>query len=153
MRRARRGSIINISSIGGKFGEPFGSWYHASKYAVEGLSDSLALELAPFGVRVVTVEPGAIRSEWSRISADNLVKISGQGDYAAEANKAAERMLGFYERGLAGSPEQVARGVVMALHKRRPNFRYAVAGGAKPLMLLRKLTSDRLFYAIYRRLG
>jgi NAD(P)-dependent dehydrogenase (short-subunit alcohol dehydrogenase family) len=153
MRRARRGSIINISSIGGKFGEPFGSWYHASKYAVEGLSDSLALELAPFGVRVVTVEPGAIRSEWSRISADNLVKISGQGDYAAEANKAAERMLGFYERGLAGSPEQVARGVVMALHKRRPNFRYAVAGGAKPLMLLRKLTSDRLFYAISRRLG
>src|ERR1700722_12749504 len=59
MREAGNGYIINISSIGGKLGEPFGAWYHATKYAVEGLSDSLALELAPFGIKVVTVEPGA----------------------------------------------------------------------------------------------
>jgi NAD(P)-dependent dehydrogenase (short-subunit alcohol dehydrogenase family) len=152
MRQARRGSIINISSVGGKFGEPFGAWYHASKYAVEGLSDSLALELAPFGVKVVTVEPGGIRSEWSDIATENLVKASGEGAYGAEANKTAQRMRDFYETRLAGSPEQVAKGVVAVLHKRRPSFRYAVGGGAKPLMLLRKLTSDRLFYAIYRRI-
>ena len=153
MRQARHGSIVNISSVGGKFGEPFGAWYHASKYAVEGLSDSLALEMAPFGVKVVTIEPGGIRSEWSEIAADNLLKTSGQGDYGAEANKAAQRMRDFYETKLAGSPEQVAQGVVKVLHRRSPNFRYAVAGGAKPLMLLRKLTTDRLFYAIYRRLA
>jgi NAD(P)-dependent dehydrogenase (short-subunit alcohol dehydrogenase family) len=153
MRRARQGSIINISSVGGKFGEPFGAWYHASKYAVEGLSDSLALELAPFGVKVVTIEPGGIRSEWSEIAADNLLKASGAGDYAAEANKAAQRIRDFYETKLAGSPEQVAEGVIKVLRRRSPNFRYAVAGGAKPLMLLRKLTTDRLFYAIYRRLA
>jgi NAD(P)-dependent dehydrogenase (short-subunit alcohol dehydrogenase family) len=151
MRQARHGSIINISSVGGKFGEAFGAWYHASKYAVEGLSDSLALELAPFGVKVVTIEPGGIRSEWSEIAADNLLKTSGQGNYAAEAKKAAKGMRDFYETRLAGSPEQVAEGVVKVLHKRSPNFRYAVGGGAKPLMLLRKLTTDRLFYAIYRR--
>jgi NAD(P)-dependent dehydrogenase (short-subunit alcohol dehydrogenase family) len=153
MRQARHGWIINISSVGGKFGEPFGAWYHASKYAVEGLSDSLALEMAPFGVKVVTIEPGGIRSEWSEIAADNLLRTSGQGDYSAEANKAAQRMRDFYETRLAGSPEQVARGVVKVLQQRSPNFRYAVAGGAKPLMLLRKLTTDRLFYAIYRRLA
>jgi NAD(P)-dependent dehydrogenase (short-subunit alcohol dehydrogenase family) len=153
MRSAQRGAIINISSVGGKFGEPFGAWYHASKYAVEGLSDSLALELAPFGVKVVAIEPGGIRSEWSEISAENLLRTSGQGHYADEANKAAQRLRDFYETRLAGSPEQVAEGVVKVLHKRRPPFRYAVAGGAKPLMLLRKLTSDRLFYAIYRRLS
>jgi NAD(P)-dependent dehydrogenase (short-subunit alcohol dehydrogenase family) len=153
MREARHGSIINISSVGGKFGEPFGAWYHASKYAVEGLSDSLALELAPFGVKVVTIEPGGIRSEWSDIAAGNLLRTSGQGHYAAEANRAAQRMRDFYETTLAGSPQQVAEVVVKVLRKRSPSFRYAAAGGAKPLLLLRKLTTDRLFYAIYRRFG
>src|SRR5665213_2149263 len=60
MRTAGRGAIINVSSIGGKIYEPYGSWYHATKFAVEGLSDSLRLELAPFGIRVIIIEPGGI---------------------------------------------------------------------------------------------
>jgi NAD(P)-dependent dehydrogenase (short-subunit alcohol dehydrogenase family) len=63
MRKQRSGRIINVSSIGGKIYEPMGGWYHATKFAVEGLSDSLRLELAPFGIQVVVVEPGAIRTE------------------------------------------------------------------------------------------
>ena len=64
MRAQRSGYVVNISSMGGKFGEPLGSWYHATKFAVEGLSDSIRPELAPFGIHVVVIEPGAIRTEW-----------------------------------------------------------------------------------------
>jgi NAD(P)-dependent dehydrogenase (short-subunit alcohol dehydrogenase family) len=150
MRQARRGTIINISSVGGKFGEPFGVWYHASKFAVEGLSDSLALELAPFGVHVVAVEPGGIKTEWAGISADNLVATSGSGDYSVSAMKAARAIRGFNDMKLAGTAEQVADGVMKILAKRRPKFRYAVAGGAKPLLVFRKLTNDRIFYSMFR---
>ena len=73
MRAAKSGAIVNISSIGGKIYEPFGSWYHASKFAVEGMSDCLRLELEPFGIRVIVIEPGAIKSEWTGIARDNLL--------------------------------------------------------------------------------
>ena len=150
MRHARRGTIINISSVGGKFGEPFGVWYHASKFAVEGLSDSLALELAPFGVHVVAVEPGGIKTEWAAISADHLEATSGAGYYGVAATKAARVMRGLNDMKLIGTSEQVAEGVMKILAKRRPKFRYAVAGGAKPLLVVRKLTNDRIFYSLYR---
>ena len=153
MRRARAGTIINISSVGGKLGEAFGVWYHATKYAVEGLTDSLALELEPFGVKVVAVEPGGIKSEWAGIAADNLLKTSGNGDYGPAARAAAQTMRHIYETRLAGTPEQVASGVVKILRKPRPRYRYAIAGGARPLMFLRRVTSDRVFYAIFRRMA
>src|SRR5690349_17668304 len=70
MRRLGSGHIVNISSMGGKMYEPLGAWYHATKFAVEGLSDSLRLELKPFGISVVIIEPGAIRSEWGGIARD-----------------------------------------------------------------------------------
>ena len=72
MRAQRSGRIVNITSIGGKIGEPFGSWYHATKFAVEGLSDSLRMELYPFGIDVVIIEPGAIKTEWNGIARDGL---------------------------------------------------------------------------------
>ena len=150
MREARSGTIINVSSIGGKFGEPFGVWYHASKYAVEGLSDSLALELAPFGVRVIAVEPGGIKTEWAGISADNLIATSGSGPYRAAATKAARVMRSMNDMKLAGTSEQVADGVMKILSKRRPRMRYAVAGGAKPWLYFRKLTNDWIFYRAFR---
>ena len=70
MRTRRSGRIVNISSIGGKIYEPLGAWYHATKFAVEGFSDSLRIELAPFGIDVVIVEPGPILSEWNAIARD-----------------------------------------------------------------------------------
>jgi NAD(P)-dependent dehydrogenase (short-subunit alcohol dehydrogenase family) len=153
MRLARKGMIINISSIGGRLGEAFGTWYHASKYAVEGLGDSLALELAPFGIKVVTVEPGGIKSEWTDIAASSLVSASAKGAYSVAAERKALRMRSFNNSGLAGTPEQVARGVVRITHKRNPRLRYAIGGGAKPLMLMRRITSDRLFYEVFRRMA
>ena len=76
MRTRRRGRIVNISSIGGKIYEPLGAWYHATKFAVEGFSDSLRVELAPFGIDVVIVEPGPIISEWNTIARESLVERS-----------------------------------------------------------------------------
>ena len=144
MRAQKSGAIVNISSIGGKIYEPFGAWYHASKFAVEGLSDSLRLELEPFGIRVVVIEPGAIRSEWNGIARDNLLQHSGSGPYKAYA-QAHARLLGNDTSSMVSPPEAVARIVSRALKARRPRTCYAAAGGAGPILLLRKLLPDRLF--------
>src|SRR6478672_3328346 len=87
MRAQGSGRIINISSIGGKFYEPFGAWYHATKFAVEGFSDSLRMELSPFGVQVVIIEPGPIVTEWNAISRDSLVEASRGGAYEGRAER------------------------------------------------------------------
>ena len=83
--RAGSGRIINISSIGGKFYEPLGAWYHATKFAVEGFSDSLRLELAPFGIDVVIIEPGPIRTEWNTRRARASSRSSRGGAYEERA--------------------------------------------------------------------
>lgn len=152
MRENHHGIIINISSIGAKFGESFGAWYHATKYAVEGLTDSLALELAPFGIKVIAIEPGAIKTEWSTIAADNLIKNSATGVYAESAKKKAAIMKRFNQMSLASEPSVIAKGILKILKKKHPKFRYAIGGGAKPLMLFRKLTSDRVFYYLLSKI-
>src|SRR5579872_3448411 len=81
MRAAGDGYIVNVSSIGGRIWEPLGSWYHATKFAVEGLSDSLRAEVAGFGVKVIVIEPGAIHTEWGGIAADNVEANSAGTSY------------------------------------------------------------------------
>ena len=87
MRKQHYGRIINISSIGGKITTPLGGWYHTSKFALEGLSDSLRNEVEQFGIDVVVIEPGGIKSEWSGITADNMMKVSGNTAYKSLAEK------------------------------------------------------------------
>ena len=89
-RKQCYGRIINISSIGGKFAGPLGGWYHASKFALEGLSDSLRNEVKPFGIDVVVIEPGGVKSEWSDIAGENVLKTSGNGAYKNIAQKFSE---------------------------------------------------------------
>ncbi len=89
MRAQKSGKIVNVTSIGGKSGEPFGSWYHATKYALEGLSDCLRMELIPFGIDVIVIEPGAIRTEWGGIAHESLLRMSGEGAYAPYARRHA----------------------------------------------------------------
>src|SRR6188472_1147410 len=93
MREQGAGRIINVSSIGGKFYEPLGAWYHATKFAVEGFSDSLRLELAPFGIQVVIIEPGPIVTEWNSISRDALVESSAGTAYERQAEGVRARMV------------------------------------------------------------
>ena len=118
MRAQKSGRIINISSIGGKFYEPFGAWYHATKFAVEGFSDSLRMELRPFGIKVVLIEPGPIRTEWNEIARNSLLERSGSGPYAEWARKAFDVMRRFDEPSRASTPEEVADKIVKAATRR-----------------------------------
>ena len=92
MRTQGSGTIINISSMGGKLTTPLGGWYHATKYAVEALSDALRMELRPFGIDVVVVEPGGIRTEWASIAADHLEATAEGSAYADQIRGVAGAM-------------------------------------------------------------
>ena len=152
MRAQANGYIVNVSSVGGKIYEPLGSWYHATKFAVEGLSDSLRLELTPFGIKVVVIEPGAIATEWSGIAADGLVKTSGDTAYAELArNGAAVLAMADENPRVTSPPTVIAKAITKAVSKRRPRTRYAVGGGAKPVLFLRAILPDKGFdFAVSR---
>ena len=150
MRAQHSGHIVNVSSIGGVFGESFGSWYHATKFAVEGLSDSLRMELHPFGIHVVLIQPGAITTEWNTIAREGLLKYSGHGAYAESAHAHARFLAAADTGSVPSAPGVVAKVIVEAVQARRPRTRYAVGGGAKPLLFMRSLLSDRAFDAIMR---
>ena len=151
MRSRKSGRIINISSIGGKFYEPFGAWYHATKFAVEGFSDSLRMELRPFGIKVVLIEPGPIRTEWNEIARDSLLERSGDGAYAEWARRAHGVMERFDEPSRASTPDEVADKIVKAATARRPAARYPVGRGARTITTSRDLLPDRLFDEVVSR--
>ncbi|GAA2099641.1 oxidoreductase [Microlunatus panaciterrae] len=151
MREARSGRIINISSIGGRFGESLGAWYHASKFAVEGYSDSIRLELADFGIHVVVVQPGAIRTEWDGIALDSAMTHSGDTAYAAHV----ETMRATYDSafgGLGADPSVIAEAIHRAATARRPKIRYVAPQSAKAMMVLARLLPDRLKDTLFRRM-
>jgi NAD(P)-dependent dehydrogenase (short-subunit alcohol dehydrogenase family) len=152
MRRHRSGRIINISSIGGKFYEPFGAWYHATKFAVEGFSDSLRLELRPFGIDVVIIEPGPILTEWNEIARDSLLERSGSTDYARYARRAHRVLTEFDKPGRASKPEDVARKIRKAATTRHPAPRYPVGRGARLVTGSRDHLPDRLYDQVLGRL-
>jgi short-subunit dehydrogenase len=153
MREQRSGRIVNISSMGGRIWMPVGGWYHATKHAVEVLSDALRVEVRPFGVDVVVVEPGAIESEWSDIAADTLDEAARGGSHYPELTGSMSRLLRSYDS--ASPPDVVARAVSKALTARRPRRRYAVPLDAKAMVFLRWLLPDalweRLVLAIFKR--
>ena len=151
MRTQRSGRIINISSIGGRIYEPLGGWYHATKFAVEGLSDSMRLELAPHGVKVVIIEPAGIRTEWAGIASDNLRKTTAADSaYAAQAEQAAA-LLDMAERAAFSSPSSVvAKKIVKAATVRHPRTRYGTGRGAGSILFTRWLLPARAFDAVIR---
>lgn len=153
MRAQESGTIINITSMGGKLYTPFGAWYHATKFALESFSDCLRLEAKPFGINVVVVEPGAIRTEWSGIAADHLVETSSKGAYADKATKVAKSFRSPTTEKQSSPPEVVAKTIVKAATARRPKTRYAVGFGAKPLILTRSVLSDRAYDSMILRVG
>jgi NAD(P)-dependent dehydrogenase (short-subunit alcohol dehydrogenase family) len=150
MRAQRSGRIVNISSVGGKFGEAFGCWYHATKFAVEGLSDSLRMELHPFGIDVVVIQPGATHSEWARIAQDSLIKYSGHGPYGKAASAHARMMEAGHQGSIPAPPSVVAKTIVQAVQSRNPKTRYATGGLARTMLFLRRVLSDRAFDAMFR---
>lgn len=146
MRKKGGGTIINISSIGGKIYTPLGSWYHATKHAVEGWSDCLRIELAPFGIHVVIIEPGTIATEWGKVMLDPMLKRSGQGPYQLLAQAMTTVIRCTYgKEGSASPPSVVADAILEAVRARRPKTRYVMGQMAKPLMFIRKYFGDRIF--------
>jgi len=145
MRAQRDGYIVNISSIGGKVWEPLGSWYHATKFAVEGLSDSLRAEVAQFGIKVIVIEPGAIRTEWAAISADNLEAASAGTPYQEMARFVGGALRSADTSRLTSGPAVVAEAIGRAVQSPRPRTRYAVGGGARTVLFAQRILTDRGF--------
>jgi NAD(P)-dependent dehydrogenase (short-subunit alcohol dehydrogenase family) len=145
MRARRSGRIVNISSMGGRIWEPLGGWYHATKFAVEGLTDSLRAEVAPFGIKVVVIEPGSIRTEWGRIAADNLESTSSGTPYAKQAKFIGRALRSSETSSFASEPSVVAEAIVRAATRRRPRTRYPVGGGARLFLFMEWILPDRGF--------
>jgi NAD(P)-dependent dehydrogenase (short-subunit alcohol dehydrogenase family) len=143
MRRQRWGRIVNLSSMGGRLVFPGGGLYHGTKYAVEAISDALRFEVRDFGVDVILIEPGLIKTEFGETAA----KGTGDGgDYAAFNEAVAKATAGAYEgptMKLGGGPDDVARKIEKALGARRPKARYPVTASARILLTQRALLPDR----------
>lgn len=145
MRQQRWGRILNVTSIGGVQAAPYGGWYHATKFAVEGLSSSLRQELTPFGVDVVLIRPGAIRSEWADIAAGHMQRISGNGPYAAAVGALHRLFTSERLQKLAADPAVIADVAQHAVSAARPKPAYVAPRAARVMLRVGKLLgSDRL---------
>ncbi|MFJ8134151.1 oxidoreductase [Streptomyces hydrogenans] len=151
MRARRSGTVVNVTSMGGKIHTPLGGWYHGTKFALEALSDCLRMEARPFGIDVVVIEPGGIRTEWSGIAADHLEKSSAGGAYSRQAEAVAASMRSEAMVKRMSPPSVIADAVGKAVTARRPRTRYATGFGARPLLALRRLLPDRAFDAMMAR--
>jgi NAD(P)-dependent dehydrogenase (short-subunit alcohol dehydrogenase family) len=151
MRERRSGTILNTTSMGGKIYTPLGAWYHATKFALEALSDCLRLEVEPFGINVVVIEPGGINTEWGGIAAEKLRTVSGSGPYADQASVVAESLTSETNRRRQSPPTVIANAITRAVTARRPKTRYAVGYGARPMIFLHEVLPDRWFDAFMRR--
>ncbi|UBM07628.1 oxidoreductase [Cupriavidus metallidurans] len=150
MRAQRSGTIVNITSMGGKIHTPMGAWYHGTKFALEAISDCLRMEVEPFGIDVVVIEPGGIKTEWAGIAAENLQKVSGTGSYAPQASAMAKLMINEANGNRQSPPQLIAETIAKAVNAARPKTRYAVGFGARPMILMRRLLSDRAFDSLMR---
>ncbi|MER7460689.1 oxidoreductase [Micromonospora sp. NPDC126480] len=153
MRRAGRGRIVNVSSMGGRIVFPGGGYYHASKYAVEAISDALRQEVRPFGIDVAIVEPGLIRTGFGAVAAESLGREADpSGPYRRMVAAVDVTMARSYQnRLLAATPDTVARVIERAVTARRPRTRYLVTAAAWAMVHSRRLFGARVFDAINRR--
>jgi short-subunit dehydrogenase len=143
MRNQKSGRIVNISSMGGKIYTPFGAWYHATKFALEGWSDCLRLELQQFGIDVVVVEPGGIKTEWGSIAMESLKNVSGSGPYAHLVNKVVASMDTTNDK--LTPVEVLGKEIAKAATVEKPKTRYIKGYLAKPLVGMRKWLGDKAF--------
>ena len=153
MREHRAGRIVNISSMGGRLVFPGGGAYHATKYAVEALSDALRFEVAGFGIKVVLVEPGLITTNFENAAVASM-EGNADGPYAEFNAAVAKSTREAYEDGalakLGGGPETVARAIEKAISRRRPKTRYKVTPSARMALATRRLLPDRGWDAFLR---
>ena len=150
MDEARKQFDVNIFgvAIGGRLTTYFGAWYHATKYALEALSDALRMETKPFGINISIIEPGGIKIPWGFIAADHLAESAKGGAYEEQAGKIAAGMRKQYEGNMMSKPIIIAKAISRAVNSRRPKTRYTVGFMAKPLVWLHGWFPTRWFDAM-----
>ena len=153
MRRQRQGTIVNIISIAGRIGFPLSSPYVSSKFALEGLSESIGYELEQFGINVVLIGPGVIKTNFAnnlkigkKIATTANTRSTDNPYYSPYSEITQKRIVGFKPRFESGSPPiEVAKIILKVLTSKNPDFRYLVGDDAFKLMEMRKNTSDKDF--------
>lgn len=148
MRERRRGRIVNLSSIAGRFTTPGAGWYGASKHALEGISDALRLELQPFGVQVVLVEPGLIRTGFEGVTAEAMQQESQDPVWGPMMQRVATSWAAGFRNG--SEPAVVARTISTALDAADPRPRYR-CGRESEAVLAHRLMPTRLWDALVRQ--
>jgi short-subunit dehydrogenase len=143
MRKQQSGKIVNITSTAGKMASPLSGWYSASKFAVEALSDSVRMEVKQFGIDVIVIEPGAVKSEWSDIAMKSLHDVSVGKAYG----KMAERMIEFSKKVKPkhAEPEVIAELILKAVTVKKPRTRYHAGYMAGIILFLKKILTDKQF--------
>ena len=154
MRRQRWGKIVNLSSIGGRLTFPGGGFYHATKHAVEALSDALRFEVRPFGIDVIVIEPGPIKTQFGDTAIDSIrAAAKSASDYSSFNEVIAKKIQEAYEGPLgrfAAGPEAVAAVIERAITVSKPKTRYPVTAAAHLILGLRRWLPDRSFDAFLR---
>lgn len=155
MRAQHWGKIVNVGSMGGKLSFPGGGHYHATKHALEAISDAMRYELAGFGIDVILLEPGLITTEFGETATASMadVEIAGDDPYATFNATVGAVTKGVYEgpmRLLGGSPDRVAKTIERALKRNHPPARIKITPSAKVTIALRRLMPDKLWDAAMR---
>ena len=153
MRAQHSGRIINTASVAGRAVFYYGGWYHVSKYAVESLSDAMRMELKPFGIDVVIIEPGAIKTNWGIIAADHLVESSKGTAYEQTGTMMANNLRNMYLSNTISDPAVVRKAIVRAVNARRPCTRYRIGRMANAIVFFHWLLPTRWWDAFLRLMG
>jgi short-subunit dehydrogenase len=155
MRDQRWGKIVNVGSMGGRLSFPGAGSYHATKYALEAISDAMRFELRGFGIDVILLEPGLITTEFGDAASASMADVDvTQDDPYAQFNAAVGAVTkGAYEGGMArlgAGPERVAKVIQRAITRRRPPTRITITPSAKLSIATRRLLTDRAWDAAMR---
>ena len=153
MRKQGSGRIINTSSIAGKMVIYMGGWYNVTKYAVEAFSDALRMEVKPFGIDVVKIEPGAIKTDWGVIAARHLKESSAGTAYEEAGQRWADSMNWFYTTNMLSKPSVVAKAISRAVNSRRPKASYCRGRFSISGRIAHAILPARWWDAIMRKMG
>lgn len=153
MRKQGKGIIINTSSIGGKMHMPLlQSWYHASKFALEGWSDGLRIEVEPFGIDVALIEPAGVSTEFMEVLAKNLTERAKETAYEKMTERVAKGLKNVNNPKNISPTSVVTEAVVKIINAKKPKTRYVVGKNAKLILFLRKMLNDRSYDKLMRRM-
>ena len=151
MRKQGSGTIVNVSSIGGKVYGPLAAWYHASKFGLEGWSDTLRLEVSQFGIKVVVIEPGVIKTEFTE-AMDHKLTQDSSSPYKEFEQIIVKMIKNTSKPGQYSEPTVIADTISKAIKAKNPKTRYAAGKMARQTLLARKMLSDKAFDKMFLRM-